>query len=77
MAAYQSGGDGPVTNINIGSTASTNAVSLSGMSPGEFMIHVTASSDGMLDWNTILDLSLEKKNTPPVITVIFDENFNK
>ena len=73
MAAYQSGGDGPVTNINIGSTASTNAVSLSGMSPGEFMIHVTASSEGMLDWNTILDLSLEKKNTPPVITVNFDE----
>jgi hypothetical protein len=73
MAAYQNGGDGPVTNFNLGTTSSSNSVSLSGMSPGEFMIHVTASSDGMLDWNTMLDLSLEKKNTPPVITVKTDE----
>jgi len=72
LTAYQNG-DGPVTNFNLGSSSSTASVSLSGMSPGEFMIHVTASSDGMLDWDIMLDLSLEKKNTPPVLTVDIDE----
>jgi len=72
LAAYQNG-DGPVTNFNLGSSSATSSVSLSGMSPGEFMIHVTASSDGMLDWDIMLDLSLEKKNTPPVLTVDIDE----
>jgi hypothetical protein len=72
LASYQNG-DGPVTNFNLGSSSSIASVSLSGMSPGEFMIHVTASSDGMLDWDIMLDLSLEKENTPPVLTVDTDE----
>jgi hypothetical protein len=72
LAAYQNG-DGPETNFNLGSSPSTTSVSLSGMSPGEFMIHATASSTGMLDWDIMLDLSLEKKNTPPTITVDTDE----
>ena len=72
LASYQTG-DGPVTNFNLGSSSSIASVSLSGMSPGEFMIHVTASSNGMLDWDIMLDLSLEKENTPPVLTVDTDE----
>jgi hypothetical protein len=72
LASYQNG-DGPVTNFNLGSSVLVESVSLSGMSPGEFMIHVTASSNGMLDWDIMLDLSLEKKNTPPVLTVDTDE----
>ena len=37
------------------------------------MIHVTATSAGMLDWDVMIDLALEKTNTPPVITVDIDE----
>ena len=37
------------------------------------MIHVTATSTGMLDWDVMIDLSLEKTNTPPVITVETDQ----
>ena len=36
------------------------------------MIHVTATSSGMLDWDALFDLGLEKTNTPPVITVDTD-----
>ena len=73
LAASQDGGDGPVTQTNLGSTSSTDAVQLSGISPGAFMIHVTATSSGMLDWDVMIDLSLEKTNTPPVITVETDQ----
>ena len=73
LAASQNGGDGPVTQTNLGSTSSTDAVQLSGISPGAFMIHVTATSSGMLDWDVMIDLSLEKTNTPPVITVETDQ----
>ena len=72
IAPSQNGANGISTDINIGSTSSTDAVSLSGMSPGAFMIHVTATSSGMLDWNVLFDLGLEKTNTPPVITVNAD-----
>lgn len=60
------------TDVNLGSTSSTDAVSLSGMSPGAFKIHVFATSNGMLDWNEEFDLGLEKTNTPPIITVDTD-----
>ena len=69
LAASQNGNDGPATNINLGSASSSDAVSLSGLSPGEFMIHITATSPGMLDWDVMVDLSLEKTNTPPVLSV--------
>ena len=72
LAASQNGGDGPAKEINLGSTPSAVQVALSGMSPGAFMIHVTATSTGMLDWDVMIDLSLVKTNTPPVITVDFD-----
>jgi hypothetical protein len=73
LAGSQNGGDGAATNINLGSTASSDLISLSGISPGSFMVHVTATSVGMLDWNIMLDLGLEKTNTPPVLDVDMDE----
>ena len=73
IAASQDGGDGDSTDINLGSSSSTDTISLSGISPGEFMIHVTASSTGMLDWDAYFDLGLEKENTPPVINIFMDQ----
>ena len=69
LAASQNGGDGVETKTNLGSTVSTDTVLLSGISPGSFMIHVTATSAGMLDWDVMIDLDLEKTNTKPVITI--------
>ena len=69
MAATQLSGNGPTSDINLGSSASSDTVSLSGLSPGAFMIHIMASSPGMLDWEVTIDLSLEKTNTPAVISV--------
>jgi hypothetical protein len=73
ISAAQGNFVGVPTNLNLGSTSSVDSVSLSGVSPGNFMIHVTAISEGMLDWNVVLDLGLEKTNTPPIITVDTDE----
>ena len=69
LAATQLSGNGPTSDINLGSSASSDTVSLSGLSPGAFMIHIMASSPGMLDWEVTIDLSLEKTNTPAVISV--------
>ena len=73
ISATQGNFVGAATNINLGSTSSVDWVSLSGVSPGNFMIHVTASSDGMLDWNVVFDFGLEKTNTPPIIMIDEDE----
>ena len=73
LAGSQNGGDGVATNINLGSTTSSDSISLSGLSPGSFMVHVTATSAGMLDWDIMLDLGLEKTNTPPILDVEMDE----
>ena len=72
MAAHQNGNDGVVTQFNLGSTSSTNPLSLSGLSPGDVMVHVMATSSGMLDWDIMVDLGIEKQNTLPVITVDTD-----
>ena len=69
LAASQNGGDGVVIETNLGSTVSTDTLQLSGISPGAFMIHVTATSAGMLDWDVMIDLGLEKTNTLPVIVI--------
>lgn len=66
--AYQDTRVGPsVTQI----IENTNDISLSltGMSPGEVMIQGTATSQGMLDYNFLMDLGLIKQNTPPTISV--------
>ena len=53
--------------------ADTNGVmmelSMSGLSPGSVMIAGTASANGMLDYNFMLDLGIEKLNKPPSITI--------
>lgn len=69
LAATQSGTDGPSSGLNLGSSMATSTLSLSGMAPGSFEIHLTATADGMLDWDAYFDLGLEKENTPPVISV--------
>lgn len=44
-------------------------LSLTGISPGEVMVMGTATSQGMEDYNFMLDLDLIKKNTPPTISI--------
>ena len=73
LNAVQNGDNGIATSINLGSTTSSDSISLSGVSPGEFMIGVTATSAGMLDWHAEFDLGLQKKNTPPIIEIDVDQ----
>ena len=73
MSGSQNSGDGVATSFNLGSTASSDSISLSGLSPGSFMLHVTATSPGMLDWDVMFNLGLEKTNTPPVLIVDMDQ----
>lgn len=73
LAPNQDFSDGAATNFNLGSTATTQSVSLSGVGPGLFHIHVTGSSSDMLDWDILVNLNLEKKNTPPILVVYEDE----
>lgn len=69
LSAIQSGVYGPSSGVSLGSTTVSTTVSLSGLSPGEFQIHIMASSSGMLDWDVEIELALEKANTPPSVTV--------
>ena len=73
--AIQGGSSGVATLVNLGSTSTIGSVSLSGISPGDFNIHIIATSPGMLDWHAELDIynCCEKKNTPPVLMVNMDE----
>jgi len=73
LSPSQNGVVGTSTDFNLGSTSSVDSVSLSGVSPGNFMIHVNAISEGMLDWIVVFDMGLEKTNTPPIIEVYTDE----
>lgn len=73
LNAVQNGANGIATSINLGSTTSSDSISLSGVSPGEFMIGITATSAGMLDWHAEFDLGLQKKNTPPIIEIDVDQ----
>tara|TARA_B100001113_G_C20910322_1_gene535391 strand:- start:122 stop:775 length:654 start_codon:yes stop_codon:yes gene_type:complete len=69
LAPNQGASDGVATSFNIGSTPTTQTVSLSGIGPGLFHIHATAEAEGMLDWDVIVNLNLEKRNTPPILMV--------
>ena len=69
LAAIQSNSEGLSSGVSLGSTTVSTSISLSGLSPGEFKIHIMASSNGMLDWDVELDLALEKANTPPSVTI--------
>ncbi len=72
ISAMQGSTNGIPTSVNLGSTSSTDTVSLSVISPGAFMIHVTATSASMLEWNAAFDLGLEKRNSLPVVEIDFD-----
>ena len=72
ISAMQGSTNGIPASVNLGSTSSTDTVSLSVISPGAFMIHVTATSASMLDWNAAFDLGLEKRNSLPVVEIDFD-----
>ena len=72
ISASQGSTTGIATNVNLGSTTSSDSVSLSGISPGAFMIHVIATSPGMLDWEAEFDLGLEKKNSLPIVNINYD-----
>ena len=60
---------GPSSGASLGSNSATVTVSLSQISPGEVLIHVMASSDDMLDWVQLLDLNIEKSNSPPILLI--------
>jgi len=47
----------------------TLTLSMSGLAPGDVMIMGTATANGMLDYNFMLDLGIEKMNKPPTITI--------
>ena len=72
ISASQGTTTGIATNVNLGSTTSSDSVSLSGISPGAFMIHVIATSPGMLDWEAEFDLGLEKENSLPIVNINYD-----
>ena len=73
IAPQQDLSDGVASTFNLGSTVTTQAISLSGIGPGAFHIHTIATTSGMLDWDVVIDLNLEKKNTPPVLTINSDD----
>ena len=69
------GCDGPCTNTGPEVTAVVDTagvvmqLSMSGLYPGEVYIEGTATANGMLDYNFIFDLGIEKMNKPPAITI--------
>ncbi len=69
------GCNGPCTNTGPEVTAVVDAagvvmqLSMSGLYPGEVFIEGTATANGMLDYNFIFDLGIEKMNKPPTITI--------
>jgi len=66
--AHQPTKVGPsVTQVLEGQTE-TN-LSLAGLSPGAVVISGTATAEGMLDYNFVLDYDLVKRNTLPTVTV--------
>jgi hypothetical protein len=66
--AHQDTRMGPNVTQIIESTNQFN-LSLTGISPGEVMVKGTATSQGMEDFNFMLDLDLIKANTPPTISI--------
>ena len=66
--AHQDTRMGPSVTQIIESTNQFN-LSLTGISPGEVMVKGTATSQGMEDFNFMLDLDLIKANTPPTISI--------
>ena len=60
---------GEMRMATLASDASTLALPLDGLAPGEVMVMGLAQSNGMLDYNFMLDFGLNKPSAPPVIDV--------
>jgi hypothetical protein len=58
----------PVTEI-IDAQGTVMALPLNTISPGEVMVMGTATAQGMLDFNFMMDFDLEKENKPPTISI--------
>ena len=69
--AYQDSNMGPsVTGfVDEGMMVNYMYLPLTGISPGPVMIMGTATTQGMLDLNIMLDMDLVKENTPPTISI--------
>lgn len=67
--AYQTSGMASESNAVVQSTPTMLVLSMSGLSPGAVMVMGTATANGMLDFNFMLDFGLEKMNKPPTITI--------
>ena len=60
----------PVTEVSLGSSSTSVVLSLSGLGPGPLTLQIVGQTDNMLQWdNSLIDLNIKKKNTPPTITV--------
>tara|TARA_Y100000766_G_C18871203_1_gene588350 strand:+ start:1 stop:915 length:915 start_codon:yes stop_codon:yes gene_type:complete len=67
--AHQTSGMASESNAVIQSSPTMLVLSMSGLSPGAVMVMGTATANGMLDYNFMLDFGLEKMNKPPTITI--------
>lgn len=67
--AHQMSAMGSETTAVAQGASTVLSLSMSGLAPGEVMIMGSATANGMLDYNFMLDLGIEKANTPPTITI--------
>jgi len=69
--AYQDSNMGPSVTGFVDEDMMVNYMylPLTGISPGPVMIMGTATTQGMLDLNIMLDMDLVKENTPPTISI--------
>jgi hypothetical protein len=67
--AHQDQSMGPSVTEVVSTQGAVMDLSLTGMSPGEVMVMGTATAQGMLDYNFMMDFDIEKENTPPTITI--------
>lgn len=65
--AHQMTKMGDMRMATLASDASTLALPLDGLAPGEVMVMGQGQSNGMLDYNFMLDFGLNKPSAPPVI----------
>ena len=67
--AHQTTTMGDMRMATLAGEASTLALPLDGLGPGTIMIMGQAQSNGMLDYDFMLDFNLEKASAPPVIEI--------
>lgn len=67
--SHQTNSMGEMRMATIASEASTLSLPMDGLAPGLVMVMGQAQSNGMLDYQFMLDFGLEKASAPPVIEV--------